>query len=87
MKVETLFNAGDKVFILHNNKIANVPIYSIDIKQSKDLFVQIICTNKNIEVKYWFKIDNASALYGYDLISKQESELFETKEQLIKSLD
>lgn len=77
MKVETLFNAGDRVFILHNNKIANVPIYSIDIKQSKDL----------IEVKYWFKFDNASAVYGYDLISKQESELFETKEQLIKSLD
>ena len=77
MKVETLFNAGDRVCILHNNKIANVPIYSIDIKQSKDL----------IEVKYWFKFDNASALYGYDLISKLESELFETKEQLIKSLD
>ena len=77
MKVETLFNAGDKVFILHNNKIANGPIKSIDIKQSKDL----------IEVKYWFKFDNASALYGYDLVSKLESELFETKEQLIKSLD
>jgi hypothetical protein len=77
MKVETLFNAGDRVFILHNNKIANVPIYSIDIKQSKDL----------IEVKYWFKFDNASAFFGYDLISKQESELFETKEQLIKSLE
>ena len=75
--MEALFNAGDRVFILHNNKIANVPIYSIDIKQGKDL----------IEVKYWFKFDNASALYGYDLISKQESELFETKEQLIKSLD
>ena len=76
MKVETLFNAGDRVFILHNNKIANVPIYSIDIKQSKDL----------IEVKYWFKYDNAFAIFGYDLISKQESELFETKEKLIKSL-
>jgi hypothetical protein len=77
MKVETLFNAGDKVFVLHNNKIANVPIYSIDIKQSKDL----------IEVKYWFKFDNVAAVYGYDFISKLESELFETKEQLIKSLD
>jgi hypothetical protein len=77
MKVETLFNAGDRVFILHNNKIANVPIYSIDIKQSKDL----------IEVKYWFKFDNALAVYGYDLIPKKESDLFETKEQLIKSLE
>lgn len=77
MKVETLFNAGDSVFILHNNKIANVPIYEIDITQSKDL----------IKVKYWFKFDNASAVFGYDLISKEESELFETKEQLIKSLE
>jgi hypothetical protein len=77
MKVETLFNAGDRVFMLHNNKIANVAIYSIDIRQSKDL----------IEIKYWFKFDNIAAVYDYDLISKQESELFETKEQLIKSLD
>ena len=77
MKVETLFNADDRVFILHNNKIANVPIYSIDIKQSKTL----------IEVKYWFKFDNVFGMYSYDLISKQESELFETKEQLIKSLE
>jgi uncharacterized membrane-anchored protein YitT (DUF2179 family) len=77
MKVETLFNAGDRVFILHNNKIANVTIYSIDIKQSKDL----------IDVKCWFKFNNPSAIFGYDLISKQESEFFETKEQLIKSLE
>ena len=75
--METLFNAGDKVFVLHNGKAVYVEIYNVDTKQTKE----------NFEIKYWFKFDNASALYGYDFISKQESELFETKEQLIKSLD
>lgn len=49
MKIETRFNPGDEIVILHNSKIANVSVYSIKIEIYKD----------EVKLSYWFKIDDS----------------------------
>lgn len=82
MDIKTKFNIGNKVFFMHQNKVASANIEAIDIQVKKEMV-----TNKPNPYGYDI-IDNPYIFYkmeGFSL-SLLESALFSSKQELIESL-
>lgn len=71
MKIETKYSIGDKVFLIDDNKIHQVEVYGV--------FLEAKAKQSPI-VAYTVQIEYVSQWH------KKEYELFDTKEDLIKTL-
>ena len=71
MKIETRFNVGDEVYMLHDNRVV--------CKIVKTISTFIHGGTSEPILKYGFETCNGR-------IEKYESEVFDTKEKLLKSL-
>ena len=82
MEIKTKYNINDKVYFIHGNKIIHNKITSIDISIYER-------NNKVIQnIRYTIDLGN---LFGRRICdtftSRNEEELFLTKEELIKSIE
>lgn len=71
MKIETKYSIGDKVFLIDDNKIHQAEVYRV-----------IVCAERKVSptVRYSVEIEFVKQW------DKKEYELFDTKEDLIKTL-
>lgn len=76
MKFETVYNIGDKVWIMNKDKAKQGKIYSIS-------FCNFYTVNRDIEYRVTYDIcfDDNSSESGV-----KQDEIFSSKEDLIKSL-
>ena len=79
MIIQTKFNVGDTVFVFSNNKIIQSKILKIDAD------VKLRPNTTYIDISYTLQDTESINFYDFN-ISRKESEVFETKEELIKSL-
>lgn len=84
IKIETKFNLEENVFYIEDKKIKHAYITRIDI--NVDLIRATNTDNLRIMTRatYYFYEDND---IGKPIISKNEYELFATKEELYKSME
>ena len=85
MTIETKFNYGDTVFVLTNNKVYNVKIVGVNVQYSKELDRinqqgSVSCSMPKQYITY--KIEYPSGGVG----DAEETNVFATKEDLLKSL-
>ena len=79
MIIQTKFNVGDTVFVFSNNKVIQSKILKIDAD------VKLRPNTTHIDISYTLQDTESINFYDFN-ISRKESEVFETKEELIKSL-
>lgn len=82
MEIKTKYNINDEVYFINGNKITHNKITSIDISiyERKNVVKQII--------KYTIDLGNIFGRRICDTFtSRNEEEIFSTKEELIKSLE
>jgi hypothetical protein len=78
MRVETRFDIGDKVYVLHKNSVETTEILGISIEiDDKEQLIKY-------EVDIRVHIVDAPRIDIHETI--EESRVFKTKEELIKSL-
>lgn len=78
MTIETKFDIGDEVWLLHDNKIV-----TSTIKCLSDL------NNKLDDIIWDLHLTSSTNTFGFEAthsVSRRESQLFKTKEELIQSL-
>lgn len=75
MTIETKYDIEDKVWFMHNNSVKCETIIRIDTATEKDMN----CTGTRTTTMYYYYLYDYHAPY-------LESELFPTKEELLKSL-
>lgn len=71
MTIETKYNIGDEVWFIWENKVYVSFIEDVRVKRN----------NKNIKIEYMVE-----SMQKKDFGLKKESDLFPTKEELLKSL-
>jgi hypothetical protein len=76
MKTKTKFDINDIVYTIHDNKVQELRIYNIVIRQYY---------SKVIEIKYLLSPINTQPGSG-EIVTKEEKEVFKTKKQLANSL-
>lgn len=77
MKIETKKNIGDVIFFLKDGKIISSLIENVNSRTNKE---------NSTEVSYMVKVDNPKSFGNYDFKTVNESEAFDSREQLIESL-
>lgn len=80
MKIETKFDVGQEVYFMHDNKVQTAKITEVNITIF-ELNAQYCTTKSTCLYKLSFRASERSGS-----IVKDESELFATKEDLLKSL-
>jgi len=76
VNIETKFDIGDKVFILHDNTIASVVIESVHIHRTQENKKTV--TRISYQMKWSNKVGS--------IYAQLEEKVFATKEELVKSL-
>ena len=74
MKIETRFNVDDKVYFMHDNRVATGQVAAVQVYAHKPYSDKVVTVTKYY-LKYSCKSD------GY-----MEDALFASKEELLKSL-
>lgn len=74
MKIETKLNPGEKVFILNETKLIELPINSINLEVYEN----------HTNSAYWFKVPKEKNEYKFE--TKKEHEIFKSKEDFLKQL-
>lgn len=80
MEIKTKYNVNDYVYFIHGNKIRYNKIYRIDITiyEENDKVIP--------KIKYTIDLDIKTGRVCDTITSREEEELFATKEELIKNL-
>jgi hypothetical protein len=76
MKIEIKYSEGDLLFFLRKGKIIEQSVDSIRVEVEKS----------KIKIVYWFRVSDISSSGGWIFETKEENEVFESRESLINSL-
>jgi len=79
MIIETKLNIQDEVFFIHNSKVYTTKIAEIATSSEEG-------TYGNITTKTYYRITNNPAGSQYKTMGFTDSELFETKAELLETL-
>lgn len=81
MEIKTKYNINDEVYFIHGNKIRYNKIYRIDIiiYEENDKVIP--------RIKYTIDLGIKTGRVCDTITSREEEELFSTKEELIKSIE
>lgn len=80
MEIKTKYNLGDKVYVMHDNKVVYFTIQRINIKIGDKISIEYVSSEKFRQYLYLSKESDYMSLYV------EEEKVFSTKEELLKSL-